>query len=233
MKVVCVIPAYNEAKTIGKVVAAVKPLVDGVIVVDDSSADNTEELARAAGADVVRHVINRGQGAALQTGDEYALKNGADIIVHFDADDQFLAEEITAVVAPIKNGAADIVFGSRFLGKESEPILGQPALGNQTKMPRFKKYFIMPLARFINRVFFGVNLTDPQSGFRAMTAAVAEKIKIENDGMAHCNEILIKSFYHKFRVQEVPITVIYHDFGQKFGGGFRIIKDLIYKKITR
>ena len=91
----------------------------------------------------------------------------------------------------------------------------------------------MPLAKAINNIFFGINLSDPQNGFRAMSAKVAREIRIENDGMAHCNEILIKAHKNKYRLQEVPITVIYHEFGQKFSGGIRIIKDLIYKKLTK
>ena len=220
MKIFCVIPAYNEAKSIVAVIGRVKPLVDGLVVVDDHSADQTFSLAKSTGVTVLHHIINRGQGAALQTGNDYALLHGADIIVHFDADGQFLAEEIKDLTQPIINGQADIVFGSRFLGKKSN-------------LPKFKKNIIMPLAKAINRVFFGINLSDPQNGFRAMSAQVAREIRIENDGMAHCNEILIKAFRNKYRIKEVPITVIYHEFGQKFSGGIRIIKDLIYKKLTR
>jgi glycosyltransferase involved in cell wall biosynthesis len=220
MKIFCVIPAYNEARSIVAVIGRVQPVVDELVVVDDESSDNTFLLAQSTGIPVLHHIINRGQGAALQTGNDYALAHGADIIVHFDADGQFLAEEIKDVVKPILDNQADIVFGSRFLGKKSN-------------LPHFKKNVIMPLAKLINRIFFGINLTDPQNGFRAMSAKVASEIRIENDQMAHCNEILIKAFRNKYRIQEVPITVVYHDFGQKFSGGFRIIKDLIYKKLTR
>jgi len=220
MKIFCVIPAYNEAKSIAKVVAKVKPLVNELIIVDDCSRDDTYVLAKATGVTVLHHIINRGQGAALQTGNAYALLHGADIIVHFDADDQFDANEIKDVVRPILTDEADIVFGSRFLEKESN-------------MPWMKKNIIMPLARAINKIFFGINLTDPQSGFRAMKKEFAQNLIIENDGMAHCNEILIKAFQSQHRIKEVPITVHYHEFGQKFSGGFKIIKDLIYKQLIK
>ncbi len=220
MKIFCVIPAYNEAQNIVAVINRVKPVVDELVVVDDHSADQTLALAKSTGVTVLHHIVNRGQGAALQTGNDYALLHNADIIVHFDADGQFLAEEIKDITKPIIDGQADIVFGSRFLGKKSN-------------LPRLKKNIIMPLAKAINKIFFGINLSDPQNGFRAMNAKVAKEIRIENDGMAHCNEILIKSFRRKYRIQEVPITVIYHEFGQKFSGGIRIIKDLLYKKLTR
>jgi glycosyltransferase involved in cell wall biosynthesis len=219
MKVACVIPAWNEEKHIRSVVDKVKDLVDTVIVVDDCSRDRTSALAKEAGVFVLRHPINRGQGAALQTGSDYALKLGADIIVHFDADDQFAASEIADIVAPIKKGEADVVFGSRFLGKKSD-------------LPKLKKYLIWPLGRLVNR-FFGVKTSDPQSGFRAYTKEVAQSFRIENNEMAHCSEILIKLSRGHWRIKEVPITVTYHKYGQKFSGGIRILKDLFIQKISQ
>lgn len=218
MKIICVIPAWNEAKNIAKVVTGVRPFVDEVVVIDDCSKDDTSALAEAAGATVFRHPLNRGQGAALQTGNDYALENGADIIVHFDADDQFLATEIKDMTAPIIEGHADIVFGSRFLGKKAN-------------LPTIKKYLIMPLARIFTRVILGIKLSDPQNGFRALSRLAAEKIRINNREMAHNSEIQIKAFQKKLRVVEVPITVIYHHFGQKLSGGFRVAKDLFIHKI--
>lgn len=220
MKITTVIPAYNEADNIGTVIAKLKSYVDEIIVVDDSSHDNTYEIARLAGAVVVRHIINRGQGAALRTGTQLALDRGADIIVHFDADDQFQAEDIPDMLTPLRNGLADAVLGSRFLTKKSD-------------LPKMKQYIIMPLARFINRLLFNIKLSDPQSGFRALSRASAQKLKIENDGMAHCTEIIYKLFKNGDRVVEVPITVIYHEFGQKFSGGFKILKDMIIQKLIK
>ncbi len=214
MKVFCVIPAYNEEKTIEKVVREVKFYVDKVVVVDDGSVDQTSYLAQKSGAIVLRHLINRGQGAALETGNQYALSKGADIIVHFDADGQFLAREILEVITPIKKGEAQIVFGSRFLEKKSH-------------IPWFKKNIIIPLAHLANKIFIGKSLSDPQSGFRALSRTAAQKIKIEQDDMAHCSEIIYKAFSNQLKIKEVPITVIYHDFGQRFLSGIKIIKDLI------
>lgn len=219
-KAVCVIPAYNEDETIKEVVNSVKDYVDEIVVVDDASEkDLREVLGDMPRVTVLRHIINRGQGAALQTGTEYALQRGADIIVHFDADGQLVAEEIKDIIAPIKKGEADIVFGSRFLEKKS-------------RMPWFKKNIIMPLARIIIGIFLGVNnLTDPQSGFRAMSAETARKIVIGQDRMAHCSEILFKAFKGNFRVKEVPTTAIYNNFGQRFSGGLKILKELILGKL--
>lgn len=219
MKIVCVIPAYNEEVRLKTVISKVKPLVDVIIIVDDGSRSKITELADQAGVFVLRHLINRGQGAALQTGSDYALKLGADIIIHFDADDQFSATEIPDVLAPLLQNKTDIVFGSRFLSKKSD-------------LPFTKKYLIMPLGRLINS-FFGVHTSDPQSGFRAYTKEVAKSFRIDNDRMAHCSEILIKLSQAKWRIQEIPITVTYHEYGQKFSGGLRILKDLFLQKIKQ
>ncbi|MFA4940981.1 MAG: glycosyltransferase family 2 protein [Patescibacteria group bacterium] len=218
MKIFCIIPAYNEEKTIAEVIEKVKKNVNEVIVVNDGSKDETKKLAKEKGAVVLSHIINRGQGAALETGNQYALNKGAEIIVHFDADGQFLAEEIKDIVSPIVRGEADIVFGSRFLGKKSN-------------LPQFKKHIIIPLAHLVNKIFIGATLTDPQNGFRAMSSETAKKITIEQDGMAHNTEIISKSFENNLKIKEIPVTVIYHNFGQRFSGGLKIIKDLILSRL--
>ncbi len=218
MRTFCIIPAYNEAKTIQEVINNVSSQVDQIVVVDDGSADRTGKLAREENVTVLTHLLNRGQGAALQTGDEYALNQGADIIIHFDADGQFLPAEIKEIIAPLKSGEADIVFGSRFLGKKSN-------------MPRLKRYAIIPLAKIVNKLTINSPLTDPQNGFRALSRSAAEKITIEHDGMAHCSEIIMKTLANKLKFKEVPVTIIYHSFGQKFSGGIKIIKDLIIAKL--
>jgi polyprenyl-phospho-N-acetylgalactosaminyl synthase len=225
MKIFCIIPALNEEKYIAEVAAKVRPLVDELVVVDDGSGDRTAELAKAAGATVLKHFINSGQGASLETGNQYALSRGADIIFHFDADGQFSVADIPEVLAPLVAGEAEAVLGSRFMGKESN-------------MPPFKKKVIMPVARLVNRLLLGVKLTDPQSGFRALTATAWRKISIEQKGMAHNSEILYKIVRNNIKVKEVPITVIYHRVGQGlFGGrgmgsgGIRIIKDIILAKL--
>lgn len=220
MKIICVIPAWNEEKNIVKVINGVRPYVADIIVVDDCSHDATADRARDAGAEVIRHPINRGQGAALQTGNTAALEKGADIIIHFDADDQFLAAEIPEMAAPIIAGTADIVFGSRFLSKK-------------TDFPWFKKYIIYPLARLFSVYILGVKLSDPQNGFRALSRKAAETITIENRQMAHASEIQTKAYQAKLRIAEVPVTVIYHEFGQKLSGAFKITKDLLIHKIIK
>ncbi len=224
-KVVVVIPAYNEEKNIIRIIQKVKALVDEIVVVDDGSIDQTYFLAQSQGIKVLKHILNRGQGAALETGNQYALKIGAEIIVHFDADGQFLAEEIKDLVEPIKNGEVDVVFGSRFLGKKSS-------------IPWFKEKIILPIGKLVNKFFVGKSLTDSQNGFRALSKKAVEIIKIENDHMAHNTEIQAKVFKNKFKVKEVPVTIIFNKFGQgilsgkgRGAGGLNIIKDLFLAKL--
>ena len=215
MIIFCVIPAFNEEKNIATVINQVKSLVDTVVVVDDGSSDRTVEAAAKTGVILLKHIINRGQGAALRTGTTYCVNNQADIIVHFDADGQFLSQDIEKIVAPIKNGEAQVVFGSRFLDS-----------AHSSEMPMFKKYFIMPLAKAVNKLFFNINLTDPQSGFRAMSLEAARKINWRQDRMAHCSEIMFEVKKNNFKVKEIPTKVIYHNFGQSFSGGLKILKEL-------
>jgi glycosyltransferase involved in cell wall biosynthesis len=222
MKIACVIPAYNEEEKISQTIKQVKNLVDLVVVVDDNSQDRTREVLNKIQEEKIKkiyHPINLGQGAALQTGNEYCLKQNFDIIVHFDADGQFLASDIKKMIEPLIEEGYDLVIGSRFMGIESN-------------IPKFKKKIIMPIAKIFNNIFFGIKTSDPQNGFRAMTKEAILKIKIENDRMAHCTEILAKAFKYKLKIKEIPIKVIYHEFGQKFSGGLKIIKDLFLKKIS-
>lgn len=220
MNIVIVIPAFNEAKWIGAVVAEAKAYADCVVVVDDCSGDETSVIAEQAGAVVLRHLINRGQGAALRTGTNWATENNAEIIVHFDADGQFRAQDIPKLTTMIVNNEADVVFGSRFLD-------------NTTKMPPVKRYLLMPLAKLVNRFFLGVRLTDPQSGFRCFNSEVAKNLQWQNDRMAHASEILGAVARGQWRVAEAPITVIYHGYGQGMSGGFKILADLFIKNLIR
>ena len=224
-KIYCIIPAYNEAKLIGGVIESLKPYVGTIVVINDGSKDNTANEALRHGAVVLTHLINRGQGAALETGDRYALSGEAEVIIHFDADGQFIPEEIPQIIKPVIEGRADVVLGSRFLTKRPQ-------------MPAFKRHIIFPVARLVNRVLLGVRYSDPQSGFRAFSRQALAQISISNDGSAHCSEILHQISRFHLKVIEVPITVIYHEFGQTISGGkgrgtggWAIVKDLLLSKL--
>lgn len=222
-----IIPAYNEANNIGRVLAELQQYDYQVVVINDASQDNTAEVVKHYPVYLLSHKINRGQGAALQTGNQFALQQGADIIVHFDADGQFLVKEIADLIKPLIEGSVDIVFGSRFLDKKSD-------------LPKFKERVIFPIAKLINRLFLGIKLTDPQSGFRAMTRRTAQQIIIQHDGAAHCSEIAAKAYQLNLKIKEVPIEVKYYGFGQSFlagrgrgQGGIQILKDLIFNKLIK
>ena len=216
-----VVPAYNEEKNIGRVIRGLfERGWRDVAVVDDGSSDRTAEEAIAVGAIVLRHPVNRGQGAALQTGDEYALAKGAEAVAHFDADGQFNPDDIAPAVKAMAESGVDVVFGSRFLDKRSG-------------VPFLKKYFILPIARWINFLFTGVLLSDAHNGFRVLSRRVLEKIKITQDGMAHNSEIVAQIKRGGWRFIERPVEVSYSEYGQGLAGGLKIIRDLFISKITR
>ncbi len=216
-----VLPAFNEEQKIGRVIRGLfEHGYKNIVVVDDGSSDNTFQEAQAAGATVVRHQINRGQGAALQTGNEFAIKNGAETIVHFDSDGQFNVVDIATGLELLKNKNLDIVFGSRFLD-------------NRSKIPFFKKYFILPISRFINNFFTGLKLTDVHNGFRIMTRESAQKITISQDKMAHNTEIPRQVKDNNLRYGELPVEVVYLENGQGVVGGFKILFDLLVSKFSK
>ena len=203
MRTVIVIPAFNEAESIRAVVESVRECGFETVVVDDGSDDATTSRARAAGAMVLQHAVNRGYGAALTTGSEWALQKGYDIIVHFDADGQHDAQEIEALIEPIRSGEADATIGSRFLGESRS-------------MPWSRKLAIKLAIQF-TRVLSGVLLTDAHNGFRAFSAAGFQSLGCREDGMAYASEVVEKAARRNLRLREVPVTVTYTDYSTAKG----------------
>lgn len=220
MNVYIVVPAYNEEKNIGMVLDNIMQYYKNIVVVDDGSSDRTYEIALSKGVEAVKHEVNRGQGAALQTGNEYALLRGADIIIHFDSDNQMQASEIENMINPIINQNVDVVLGTRFLSQNSN-------------IPWTKKYLIIKPAIYLNWLFSGLKLTDAHNGFRALSSYAAENIKLEQDKMAHATEILELIKQNNLKYCEVPVTINYHEYGQGFAGGIRIIRDLVFGKLIK
>lgn len=211
-----VVPAYNEQENIGRVLRGLfERGYDKVLVVDDGSTDNTSIIAKGAGAIVLRHEVNRGQGASLQTGNDYAQRVGAKIVVHFDADGQFNPADISEAVKRVEEEDLDIILGSRFLDDRST-------------IPWFKKNIILPVARLINYIFTGLKLTDAHNGFRVLNGKALSKIKITHDGMAHNSEIAYQIKKHKLKWTEHPVEVKYFEFGQGVGGGIKTFFDLLF-----
>lgn len=231
MKIIAVVPAYNESKTISAVVKELKERVNGVIVVDDGSSDNTYELAKIGGAVCIRHFLNRGQGAALKTGIDYALSQGADIIITFDADGQHDVADIQALVQPIIEGEADVVLGSRFIKAQG------PGLRALSQSIPPLRYTILKLALLFTKLTTGLKITDTHNGLRALSREAAKKINIHQDGMAHASEILEEIAKHNLQYMEVPVTIHYSDYSKRKGqspwNAFRILWDLVVGKISR
>lgn len=198
MKVVAVIPAYNEVSRIAATIAEILAQTPYILVVDDGSKDGTGARAREAGARVVTHVLNRGQGAALKTGTHAALRWGADYIVHIDADGQHDPACLPSLLEPLQSAQADVVLSSRFLGVKAEG------------MPRTRR-LVLRAARLFNAYILGVPhvITDPQCGLRAFSAEAAKRIVFSHDGMAHASEILREVTRSGLRWREVPTRIRY------------------------
>ncbi|OEU41926.1 dolichyl-phosphate mannose synthase [Methanosarcina sp. Ant1] len=191
-----VLPAYNEEVSIGSIVLLTRFYADNVIVVDDGSVDRTTEVARKAGAEVIVHEANTGKGGALKTGFAAAVDLGADIIVTMDSDGQHNPADIPKLVAPIIEGNADIVNGSRYLN----------GLGKNT--PVYRRVGQTILDRFTN-INSGIKITDSQSGFRAFEASTVDIFRFNAQGMAIESEMLADAGKAGIRIKEVEIGVRY------------------------
>lgn len=219
-KIFVVIAAYNEEKRIRKVIRELKKKkYKNIVVVDDGSSDDTYEIAKKESVYVLKHITNRGQGAALKTGIDFALLNKADIIVTFDADGQFLVKEIKKVVSPILKNKADISLGSRFLGKA-------------VNMPFLKK-IVLKLGIFVVLILYRIKITDSQSGFRAMSKKAATKINLTADRMEHAGEFFHEIKRNNLKYKEVPITVIYDKYSLKKGQDWAHSIDLGIKMVVK
>ncbi len=216
-----VIAAYNEADAIGTTVTDLRSLDSHIVVVDDGSSDATAEEARRAGARVVQHLFNRGQGAALQTGISYALQQGAEYIVTFDADGQHRKEDIAALIAPLQENQADVVLGSRFIRDAAEIPLARRLL--------------LRAALLYTRATCGLRLTDTHNGLRAFTRKAASQLALRQDRMAHANEILEQIHHLGLRYVEVPTRILYTDYsrakGQRARGAIRVVFDHFIDKV--
>jgi glycosyltransferase involved in cell wall biosynthesis len=194
MNIVAIIPAYNEEKTIGKIIAKTQQHVTTVIVVNDGSTDKTAEIAEKQGATILTHYKRLGYGAALKNGLAYAKKLQADITITLDADDQHNPDEIPLLVNRIQAEQSDIVIGSRFLDIEDNT-------------PFIKRAGIKLITGLTNHG--GVKLTDAQSGFRAYTKEALRDIELMEDGMGISTEIVVKSMKSGYKICEVPIHISY------------------------
>jgi glycosyltransferase involved in cell wall biosynthesis len=213
--VVAVIPAYNEERFVGSVVLRTLKLATTVLVVDDGSSDETAAVAEAAGAVVVRHGQNRGKGEALNTGFRAARALRPEAVVTLDADGQHLPEELGLVVAPVLEGRADIVVGSRYL----------------------QSAFHVPRHRVLGHRFFnllsnsvsGVAVTDSQSGFRAFSPRALAALSFSSRSFSVESEMQLLAREHRLRVEEVPIVIQYLDRPKRsvLGHGLNVLSGIL------
>ena len=226
MQIWIVVAAYNEAE---RLEATIRDLLTSgprpadIVVVDDGSSDDTRGVAARFPVWTLRHPINCGQGAAIRTAIAFALDRGAEAIVTFDADGQHDAADIPVVLAPIAEGRAEVVLGSRFLGRAID-------------MPLTRR-MVLAGARWFTRLVSRVAVTDPHNGLRAFSRRAAQNIRIAQDGMAHASEIVEQLPARRLRFCEAPVTVRYTAAtlakGQRSWNAIRIVGHLIAGRVIK
>lgn len=199
MKMLVIVPAFNEAQSIQAVLLDLrKHGYRNILVVDDGSTDATGGLAAKEKVAVVRHFMNRGLGAALGTGFDYAKKAGADVVVTFDADGQHEARDIKKLLGPIRRGKADVVIGSRLLGRKNMP---------------WDRKILNLLSNILTFLLFRVWTTDSQSGLRAFNKKATNLVDIRTERMEVSSEFFKEIRDNRLRFTEVPIRAIYTAYG--------------------
>jgi polyprenyl-phospho-N-acetylgalactosaminyl synthase len=212
-----VIPVFNEERVIADVVDDVRRTFPNVVCVDDGSRDRSAERIATTSAHLVRHPVNMGQGAALQTGLSYALaRDGGKYFVTFDADGQHRVEDALRMVELARQGGADAVLGSRFLDRPR-------------RVPVAKRVVLRAVVTFSPSAR-RLKLTDAHNGLRVLTRPVAETLRITMNGMAHASELVAQLAKARVRVVEVPVTILYTEYsmskGQSLINGVNILFDL-------
>ncbi len=219
-----VVPAYNEAARIARTVQGLVHHFANVVVVDDGSKDATFDRLQDLPVWALRHPINLGQGAALQTGIDFAVGQGADIVVTFDADGQHDVQDIQRLCEPVLTNRAEVALGSRFLGSQA------------VNMPT-SRWLILKLGVLFTRVFSRINVTDTHNGLRALSRAAATKMRIRQNRMAHASEILDQIQYLGLKFEEVPVTVHYTDAvlekGQQNSAAVKVAAQFLLGRMVR
>lgn len=213
-----VIPMHNESAVIGSVIAAARSLFPTVICVDDGSKDDSARLALRAGATVVRHPTNLGQGAALTTGIRHALRlPGVEYVVTFDADGQHSARDAASMVRMAQDLDLQVILGSRFLAQTSS-------------VPVLRRALLSAAVRF-TRATTGLNVTDAHNGLRVLRRDAAERVQLRLHGMSHASEMLNVIAREEFSYGEHPVAVTYTDYsrakGQRGYNALNILYDLV------
>lgn len=209
-----IIPVFNEEQMIGSVVRDIRQTFPNVVCVDDGSSDNSTAEIIKAGAQLVRHPVNLGQGAALQTGIEYARNRmGADYFVTFDADGQHRVNDVIRMLGRVRDEPVDILLGTR----------------DRARMPRLKRWVLSAVTKLSPRAR-SLGLTDSHNGLRVFNRRVAEQMTITLNGMGHASEIIEMIGRHGWRAAEEPVTILYTEYSQTKGqpliNGVNILFDI-------
>ena len=220
--ILIILPAFNEGMVIKKVLFDIKKAgYKNICVVDDGSSDNTRKEAQKVGAVVISHPINRGAGAAVQTGIAFAKKSGFDYVILMDSDGQHLPEDINLLLSKMKHSNADIVVGNRFSSQRN-------------KVPHHRVLYNR-IADIFTNIFCKKNYEDSQSGFRLLNRNAIERIQLKNRGFGFCSEMLIFAEKANLRVEEAPIQVLYTKYsmnkGQNLIEGIRTARSIIWQTI--
>lgn len=220
---ICVIvPVYNEQQTVAATVSSLRQVFGQVVCVDDGSTDDSAELAVAAGATVLRHVVNQGQGAALQTGFDFAVRHTtATHVVTFDADGQHLVEDAVAMVRRARTDGVDVVLASRFAGR--------------THDMRLARELVLRAATWFTRRTAKLDVTDTHNGLRVLSRHALSRIDLRLPRMAYASELLNTIVPAGLTYTEEPVTVIYTEYsrakGQRNLNGFNILFDLAVHRL--
>lgn len=222
-RIVIVVPAFNEAARLGGVLDNLARTRHRIVVVDDGSWDRTADVARQAGCYVLRHAFNRGQGAALQTGITFALLEGADVIVTFDADGQHQTSDLPALLEPVLFGRCDVALGNRFIN-------------GQSNVPSLRRV-ILQFGRLFTWLTSGVRIGDCHNGYRAFSRRGANALWLRQDRMAHASEIYDQIKQSGLKYEEVPVTIRYTTEtlakGQKLSNSASVLFQYLYGKIAQ
>ncbi len=219
-----IIPCYNESAVIRKTVASVSEKGYTVVVVDDCSKDNSKKELKGLPVFYLRHRVNMGQGAALQTGICFSFKKNAEYFVTFDADGQHEVNDIEGMMEEMSKENSDIVFGSRFLP------------GSKTNVP-VSRSFVLNAARFVNYLVSGILLSDAYNGLRILNRKAAAVLKLTENKMAHATQIQMLVSKNKLSYTEFPNSIHYNEYtmgkGLKNRDGLKILFEIILHKIFR
>jgi glycosyltransferase involved in cell wall biosynthesis len=205
-----ILPAYNEAEVIGNVITEIRRVIDcRIVVIDDGSSDATTARAQEQeGVRVIRHLLNRGAGAACMTGIGLARKMNWQQIAFLDADGQHVASDLLVLQACMKETGADLVIGSRFMHSENT-------------IPRIRRIF-NKIANLLTNTFCKNNYTDTQSGFRLLNRHAIESIELHQDDFSYCSEMIVQAEQIALKIEECPISVRYTEYSMRKGQDFQV-----------